>query len=114
MSVYVQWVGTIQNGVVHKSTCGDEIVLLFRYMEEDRVWLLMRRMGFKQDIQMHENVVSDLIQHFYAATYERALGIHWNSGQYRTELERYAEDLFRYDRIDSYTHCPVVRYFEQY
>jgi len=77
-------------------------------MEEERVWLLTRRMGFKQGIEVDSITSEHLIEQFNAVTYECATGIHWNSGPYRTELERCADDLSRYDRIDAYTHCPVV------
>ena len=114
MGVYVRWVGTLLNGVVYSTNTYDnkyrqeQVMLLFRFMEEERVWLLMRRMGFKQGIQIDAAIVDDLIEQFHAVTYEHATGIYWNPGQFRTELERCAEDLSRYDRIDAYTHSPVV------
>lgn len=114
MGVYVRWVGSIMGNVVYEFMPDirvDEITLLFRYMEEERVWLLIRHEG---NVQLSESVsVSDLIKNLNEETCERAIGIHWSTGKTRTELERIAEELMRYDRIDAYTNCPVVRFIDR-
>lgn len=118
MGVYVRWVGSLMGNVVYTFTPdirNEEITLLFRYMKEERVWLLTRHQEFIQGIQLSDSVpLANLIEIFNEETYEHAAGIHWNSGPYRTELDRTAEDLMRFDRIDEFTDCPVVRFIERF
>lgn len=109
--MYVRWECPLMGNVVvreHRRET-DEVSLLFRYMEEERVWLLMRRFGFSPGIRLDESISDDLLQKLNAVSYECARGVHWNSGRVRTELERYADDLMRFDRIESYTQCVTIR-----
>lgn len=80
MGVYVRWVGSIFGNVVYGFTPDvrvEEITLLFRYMEEERVWLLIRHEGCLQGVQLSDSVsVVDLIKNFNEETCERATGIH--------------------------------------
>lgn len=118
MGVYVRWVGSLLVGNVVCTFIPDirneEITLLFRYMDEERVWLLTRHEGFLQGVQLSDSVsMTDLIHNFNDETCERAIGIHWNTSNTLTKLERVADELMRYDRVDEHEHCPVVRFIDR-
>lgn len=114
MGLYVRWqcplVGNTVAREYHRGC--DEITLLFRYMEEERVWLLMRRLNYRLGIELDEGLVGDLIKTLNSVAHEHALGIHWNSGRFRTELERSAEELIRFDRVEGHVSCPIIRDLE--